>query len=331
MHAAVLNGKEQMVYARTDRPQIGTHDVLLKVKNCGICGTDVHLFKGEPGSADVKFPVILGHELSGVVEEAGEGVTTLKKGDRVTVDPNIYCGLCEYCRDGRVHLCENLQAVGVTRHGGMAEYVAVPEKNCYKLPDSVSFEEGALAEPLGCVLHGIHRLQLGYGQSMLILGGGFIGLLFLQVLKQHAPGRIVVSEPVEAKHALIRSFGADEVVNPKAAPLSETFDIVVECVGKKETMESAVRAAKKGGQVLLFGVSSPDTRIEVSPYEMFSKELTIQGSFVNPHTHREAIELIRQGIVRLSPLISHRIGLPDVPDVLRRYSSLSATKVMVCP
>ncbi len=329
MHAALLKGKEQLVYTETDRPSIGPREVLLRVKNCGICGTDVHLFKGEPGSAAVTFPVILGHELSGIVEETGEAVTTLKKGDRVTVDPNLSCGRCAQCRRGQIHLCSHLQAVGVTRNGGMAEFVAVPETNCHLLPDSVSFEEGALVEPLGCVLHGVHQLRLTFGQSVLILGGGFIGMLFLQVLRQYVPSRIVVSEPAEAKHALIRSFGADEVINPLTAPLRETFDIVIECVGKRETMETAVRTAGKGGQVLLFGVSSPETEIRVSPYEIFSKELTIKGSFINPHTHPEAIELIRKGVVNLSPLINHRIGLSEVPDVLGRYASLGASKVMI--
>ena len=329
MKAALLKGKEQMVFTGTDRPAAGPGEVLLRVQNCGICGTDVHLFRGEPGSAEVKFPVILGHELSGIVEETGEGVTTLKKGDRVTVDPNIYCGLCPHCRRGRPHLCDRLQAVGVTRNGGMAEFAAVPEANCHVLPDNVSFEEGALVEPLGCVLHGVKQLRLSFGQSVLIIGGGFIGMLFLQVLRQYAPARLVVSEPVEAKHDLIRSFGADEVFHPKALRPEETFDIVVECVGRPETLEAAVRAACKGGQVLAFGVSSPSAEMRISPYEIFKKELTIKGSFINPHTHREAIELIRRGIVRLTPLISHRIGLSDVPDVLRRYPELGASKVMI--
>ncbi|SFU47995.1 zinc-dependent alcohol dehydrogenase family protein [Alicyclobacillus macrosporangiidus] len=334
MRAVVLVAKEQMEMRELPTPEPGPGEVRVQVRACGICGTDVHIYHGKPGSAEVRPPIVLGHEVAGVIDEVGPGVSDLRPGDRVTVDPNIYCHHCRYCRDGRQHLCEHLQAVGVTRDGGMAEFCTVPAANCYRLPDELSFIEGALMEPLGCCLHGIERLSVHPGQSALVIGGGYIGLMMVQLLDRLGASPIVVSEPDPAKRALAERFGARLVVDPADVPpeqlVVEQFgsgaDLVVECVGRPETMQAALRCAGRGGQVLLFGVADPATAVQLSPYDVFARELTIRGSFINPDTHARAIALARDGKIQVSPLVSHRFSLEEIPDVLASYGGLRVTK-----
>jgi L-iditol 2-dehydrogenase len=328
MKAAVLQGVKNLEVLNWQTPSPSPREVLVKVKSCGICGTDQHIYHGHPGSAEVNPPIILGHELAGEVVSVGEEVTNLQAGDRVSIDPNIYCGTCKYCRSNRAHLCENLQAVGVTRDGGMGEYCVVPEANCYKIPDTMTFEEAALVEPLGCVLHGFRKINLSPLSKVLIIGGGFIGQLFLQLVKRQNVDSIIVSEPAEGKKAVLFRLGADEVINPQDEVELEA-DVVIECVGRPESMEFAFKAAGKGGQVLLFGVAAPETVISVSPFEIFSKELTIKGSFVNPYTHEEAIALIANKVIDVQDLISHRFTLEDLPAAMADYPKLGVSKGVI--
>ncbi|MGG3467498.1 zinc-dependent alcohol dehydrogenase family protein [Neobacillus pocheonensis] len=328
MKAAVLQGTKQLeVLDWTYRSPIA-REVVVKVKSCGICGTDQHIYHGHPGSAEVIPPIVLGHELAGEVVEVGAEVSTLQKGDRVSIDPNIYCGTCQYCRSNRAHLCNHLQAVGVTRDGGMGEFCLVPEANCYKIPDQMTFEEAALVEPLGCVLHGFKKVQLSPLSKVLIIGGGFIGQLFLQLVKQQTVQSITVSEPAENKREILYQLGADEVIQPMTASNLEA-DVVIECVGRAESMELAVKSAAKGGQVLLFGVAAPETMISVSPFEIFSKELTIKGSFVNPFTHDEAISLIAKKVVDVGALISHRFTIEELPEAMAGFTNLKVSKAVI--
>lgn len=333
MKAAVLMQKEKIEILEKNHPIPDPKEVLVRVKACGICGTDNHIFHGQPGSAKVTPPIVLGHEVSGEVVSVGEHVKNLKAGDRVTIDPNIYCGTCEYCQQGRHHLCMHLEAVGVTRDGGMAEYVIVPAKNCYLLPESISYDAGALVEPLGCAIHGIEQLKIWPGVSICIIGGGFIGQIMLQLVKMYGASPVIVSEPDESKHQTLLDFEADLVINPMKKDLnqviSEGVDIVIECAGRKETMEQAVTLTKKGGQILLFGVASPYERIQISPYEIFSKELVIRGSFINPNTHQKAISLIERGKVKVKPLISHYFALSDIPKIMPKYRELKITKGII--
>jgi L-iditol 2-dehydrogenase len=331
MQAAVWKGKQHIELLEWRMQELLPNEVRVLVKCCGICGTDQHIYHGYPGSAIVTPPIVLGHELAGEVTELGDNVLDLKVGDRVSIDPNIYCGSCEFCRSGDAHLCDHLQAIGVTRDGGMGEFCISPAANCYKLPDSMSYVEGALIEPLGCVLHGFKKLNLRANSTVLIIGGGFIGQLFLQLVKQQGVARIVVSEPVEAKHQRLLQLGANLVVRPVLNSNASLVmaDIVIECVGRKESMELAVSSTRKGGQVLLFGVSSPDTQIAVSPYEIFSKELRILGSFINPNTHAEAIALVSQGIIQVEPLVSHRFYLNDVPEIMGNYPQMNVGKGII--
>lgn len=328
MKAAVLQGVKQLEVIDWEHPKPAKKEVVVKVKSCGICGTDQHIYHGHPGSAEVHPPMVLGHEMAGEVVEIGSEVTNLKAGDRVSIDPNIYCGTCEYCRSNRAHLCQHLQAIGVTRDGGMGEYCSVPAANCYTFPDHLTYEEASLVEPLGCVLHGFKKLQLSSLSRVFIIGGGFIGQLFLQLVKHQHVDSVIVSEPAENKKELLYKLGADQVIHPNAASKLEA-DVVIECVGRPETMELAVHSAAKGGQVLLFGVASPETVISVSPYEIFSKELTIKGSFVNPYTQEEAISLIAKGVVDIKSLISHRFTVDQLPDAMKDFPNLHVSKAVI--
>jgi len=332
MKAAVLKGTHQIEVLDWKTTGLKPDELRIQVKSCGICGTDQHIYHGNPGSAAVTPPIVLGHELAGIVTECGEHVKQLKAGDRVSIDPNVYCGSCRYCRNGQPHLCDHLQAVGVTRDGGMGEYCVAPAANCYLLPDSMSFAEGAMVEPLGCVLHGFKKVDIRPIHTVLLIGGGFIGQLFLQLVKKQGAARIVVSEPATEKHAALLALGANEVVQPTASVVEQLkggFDVVIECVGRQESMELAIEAAGKGGQVLLFGVANPSTQIRVSPFAIFTKELRVWGSFINPHTHEEAIALIEQQLVKVEPLISHRFSLEEVPQIMGDYAKMNVTKGVI--
>lgn len=321
-----LNDAENLTVEEIDRPQIKSDEVSVEVKACGICGTDLHIYHGDPGSTEVDPPIVLGHEMAGEVVAVGSQVEHLQLHDRVSIDPNIYCGTCKFCREGRKHLCDRLQAVGVTRNGGMARYSAVPAENAYLIPGNLSYEQGALIEPLGCVLHGASQLHLSPDQSAVVIGGGFIGQLMLQVLKTHGLKKITVVEPVEEKRRFLYELGAETVQSPGQVLQA---DIAVECVGASATMKTAIEATAKGGQVLLFGVASPKTTIEISPYEIFSKELVVRGSFINPDTHQKAIEMVGNGQVQVDSLISHRFSLEQLPEVMGNYKSLKVNKGLI--
>jgi len=337
MKAAVFLGEANMIVQEQPISFFQSGEVLVQVATCGICGTDQHIYHGKPGSAVVTPPIVLGHELSGTVVQIGSEVERVKLGDRVTIDPNIYCGKCRYCRDGRPQLCEHLQAIGVTRSGGMGQFCAVPEANCYRLPDELSFEEGAMIEPLGCCLHGVSMLDIRRGYSAVVIGGGYIGLMMIQLLKQRGVSLIVVSEPEEDKHELALQLGASIVHNPTQSPLEDAVveyidagaDIVIECVGRTQTMQTAVQCAAKGGQILLFGVADPGTRVQISPFERFSKEVTIRGSLINPNTHEQAMSLVKDGHVQITPLLSHRFALHDVPNAMAQYATLKVMKGII--
>lgn len=329
MKSLVLTGLEEMDVRDVETPDIKEDEVLVKVKYCGICGTDVHIFHGEPGSAEVTPPTILGHEFAGEVIDTGSNVSHLKVGDHVAVDPNIYCGKCKYCRQGRVQLCEDLSAIGVTQDGGMAEYCAVPEAACLTLNPELSFKAGAMVEPLSCVLHGFDQIdEITHETNVLIIGGGFIGSLFLQAIQLKNPACVDVCEINKNKHELLSELGADNVY-ASTDEISEKYDLVVECAGLKVTSEAAIDLADNGGNILLFGVPSPGTEITVPAFDIFNKELKIAGSLINPFTLSEAVQLLNTGAIQVDSLFSHVLSLEEVPEVLDNYGNLGVSKAVI--
>lgn len=336
MKSVVFQEANQLAVEDRPVPEVGEYDALVKVHACGVCGTDIHIFHGEH---IVKFPVVPGHEFSGEVVGVGSKVGNVVVGDRVTIDPNIVDQTCYFCRRGQVNLCENLTAVGVNFDGGFAEFCRMAAVQAYKVPDSVSLDEAAMAEPLACCIHGIDQANIVPGSTVVVLGAGSVGLILIQLARIGGAGRIIVSEPDERKRHLAAQLGADVQVDPTkqdvAAEVTELTrvgaDIVIESAGRLETAELAVKLARRGGTVLQFGVVSPDELARISPYDVYYKELTIRGSFVNPFTHARAVELLASKQVDVMPLITHRFPLDDAAKALETAQGRDAIKVLLVP
>ena len=319
MEALVLTGIKSLELKEIAQPEIKPDEVEIHTAFAGICGTDHALYAGLPGSAPAVPPIVLGHENSGVVVEVGSEVTNVKVGDRVAVDPNIYCGQCKYCRTGRPELCEHLSAIGVTRDGGFEDYFTAPASVVYPIPDNVSLKAAALVEPISCAVHGIQLLKLSPYQKALVIGDGFMGQLFVQILQAYGIHEVDLAGIVDEKLAMAKDkFGAKRTFNTMAGdkiPDSE-YDVVIEAVGSPKTQEAAIEAAARGGQVLMFGVGGPDDTFEMNTYEVFQKQLTIQGSFINPNAFEDSLALLASGKVDVEPLISHELDYATVEDFL---------------
>ena len=220
MKGAFFLGNREFEVRDMEKRPLAADEVRIRVMACGVCGTDVHIYHGEAGSAEVTPPVVLGHEYAGIVEEVGADVKGLAPGDHVAVDPNIYCGACTPCRDGKKQFCEHLQALGVTRDGGFAQYSAAPAAQCFKLAPELPFEAGAMAEPLACCLHGIDAAGIRPGSTVCVIGGGAIGLLMVQLARLSGAAKVILSEPVELRRSAGLSVGADLAVDPLREDLS---------------------------------------------------------------------------------------------------------------
>jgi 2-desacetyl-2-hydroxyethyl bacteriochlorophyllide A dehydrogenase len=333
MKAVIFPQAEQIAVERMPDPVCGRDEVIVQVSRCGICGTDVHIYRNEYMS---DFPVIPGHEFGGVVVETGSDVTDVRVGDRVAVDPNLYCGHCDYCRNDMANHCLNWQGVGVTRAGGFAEYVNVPARACYQLPESMSDLQAAFIEPLSCVVHAMKRFRILPGESLLILGGGPMGMLLLQALKHNGAAQVVVVEKQPARMELARSLGAAAVVPvgpDQDAHLKEIaprgFGVVVDATGIPAVIEHAFTYLRPRGQYLQFGVAPNHAKVQVSPYDIFRNDWTIIGSFALCYTFLPAIALLNNGIVKVESLVSDTTPLANFSDVFHRFAAGQTMKVHV--
>lgn len=338
--ANLFLGKGCFEMRERETPMLASHQVRIRNEAVGVCGTDVHIYHGEPGSAAVTPPVALGHEYAGEIVEIGDAVTSLAVGDRVTVDPNMYCGLCPPCRSGRKQHCERLVALGVNFDGGFARFSVAPEQQCYKLSPEVPFEVGAMAEPIACCLHGIDLIAIRPGESVLVVGGGTIGLIMVQLARLSGASTVVLSEPIAARRIIGLESGADAAVHPLKGSIADTLraqtggegaDVVIECVGRTAATQQAVAAAKPGGRVLLFSVPSADATYPLPLFDVFKKELKICGSFINPDTHQRAVNLLNRNRMRVEPLITHRFPLSQVEEAVLTQMSDASIKVVVLP
>ena len=320
-------------------PELGEQDVLIQNKVCGICGTDVHIYYGEPGASDVEPPVVLGHEYSGIVVKTGQAVRNVSVGDHVTVDPNMYCGTCYYCRTGKKNMCTSMAAIGVNFNGGFAEYSVVPAAQCIPVSKDLSFEAAAMSEPLACCIRGIDRAEIKAGMSVCVIGGGPIGLLMVQLAKLAGACAVILSEPVQIRRELGLKLGATYAIDPIAAPIAEQIqaltgrpgvDVVIECVGNSKATEQAFAAADKGATILLFSVSSPDRTYDLNLFDAFRRELTVRTSFVNPDTQQRAVALLNSGKINADALITHRFALEDVEAAIHKQIANDSVKVVVC-
>jgi len=336
MKAAVLLGVKNLAINEVPIPSIKEDEVLVKVAYCGICGTDTHIFNGDEGSAKVTPPIILGHEFSGTIIAIGEHVHHLRPGDHIAVDPNYYCGTCYYCKNGREHLCSEMNAVGVTRNGGFAEYCTMPAKAALMLPKELSLKDAAFAEPLSCCLHGMDLTHIQQGDHVLIIGGGTIGIIMVQLAKISGASHISLVEPDLKKRNLALKIGADNVfttANDYYGFMSQCptnrADRIVECVGKPETVSFAINAATKGAIVMLFGLTPPEAVVEIKPFELFKKEIHITSSFVNPYTQTRAIDLLYTRRIQVSELVSMLIPLSRLPEVIADPQYQNKSKILI--
>jgi len=270
MMALQITKPHELEILTVELPQLNSGEVLIKVMASGICGTDIHILDGEYLGA---YPVIPGHEFSGIVEKVGQAVSRIKVGDRVAVEPNIACDNCSYCLNNQQNFCENWQAVGVTLPGGMAEYVIVPEKAAFSIGE-LEFEEGAFVEPLSCVLHGVQKTSIRLADRVVILGAGPIGLLLLQVVKVQGAQSVTMVESDGARANAAHALGADQVYRSLDDLPKEAFEVVIDATGVIPVMKRTPEFAKKGGKILLFGVP-PKTSIEFDAFTLFIKGLTI--------------------------------------------------------
>lgn len=339
MKSAVFYGKHDLRVEDHPMPALGPNDVLIQIKACGVCGTDVHIYEGDEGAAEVTPPTILGHEFSGIVAEVGAAVTSCKVGDRVCIDPNCYCGNCEPCRNGVAHYCKHMIGYGTTVDGGFAEYCAVNERQVYILGNNTSFEQGAMAEPVACCLHGLDMCEIQPGHQVVIIGGGMIGLLMLQLARLAGAAKVALLEPVASKREVAKKLGADVCIDPvheDAKAVLEAngmtwINTVIECVGRPSTIQQGIELAGNKAVVMMFGLTKPEETISVKPFEVFKKELVLKASYINPYTQKRALDLIDSGRLDVTSMIHEVCGLEKLSDILSKPELRALGKFVISP
>ncbi|HTP88828.1 MAG TPA: galactitol-1-phosphate 5-dehydrogenase [Bryobacteraceae bacterium] len=326
MRALVLAEYKRLELTEMPAPVAGPGEILLRVVACGICGSDVHGFDGSTGRRIP--PIVMGHEAAGTVVALGEGVTGFAEGDRVTFDSTVYCGGCAYCRRGLMNLCDNRQIIGVStpdfrRHGAFSEYVAVPARIVYRLPDSLPFTHAAMLEAISVALHGV-ALSKGQGNgAVLVVGAGMIGLLTLQALKAEGFPRVFIADIDESRLRLAATLGASATFQAEglvdqvlAASSGEGVDVAIECVGRDETVRAAIDSVRKGGGVTLVGNIRPEVTLPLQ--KVVSRQIRLQGSAASSGEYPRAIELLSSGAIRVEPLISAVAPLEEGPRWFER-------------
>jgi 2-desacetyl-2-hydroxyethyl bacteriochlorophyllide A dehydrogenase len=314
MKAAVLEQPGHAVVTEVDEPRYGADDVLIRVRAAGICGTDIHIFKGE---YEARYPLIPGHEFSGEVAAVGGNVTRFEPGDRVTADPNVPCNRCNFCQRNEPNQCRNLRAIGVTGDGGFAEYVVAPEGNVFSIGD-MSYEAAALIEPLACVAWGLKQVEVQPGDSALVFGAGPMGVLLAQAVRSAGAARVVIVDRSPGRLELAAQLGATDTVlsddglsRRLNAIEPDGFDLVADATGAPSVLAGTFDYVRPRGKVWVFGVTPIGVKVEFPSYEVFRKDLKIIGSFAVNRTFPQSIAMIRSGAVRVEPLISHRLPLDD--------------------
>jgi L-iditol 2-dehydrogenase len=334
MQAARLHVAGDMRIEEVSKPVPAPGELLVRVLATGICGSDRHMFRGEYPTAR---PVTLGHEFCGVVAAVGDGVAGFAVGTLVSGDPNVACGTCAHCRAGRPNLCADLAPIGVMRDGGFADYVRVPAAQAAALPAGLDPRHGAFCEPVSCCLHATDVGRIPKGGSVLIIGGGVIGLLMVELARLAGAGMVVLSTRQAARRALALELGAQHAIDASGPDGDAAFhtilpdgaDVVFECAGVGETVQQSIRLARRGGTVVLFGVVPQHERVTISPFDLLTRELRLESAWLNPLTHARAAELIAARALSLDRLITHTIGLDQVPAVLAAQPAQGEIKVMM--
>ncbi len=319
----------QIAYVDIPRPKHSQGEVLIRVMASGICGTDIHIFRG---SYMGNYPIIPGHEFSGIIEETGNNITRHKVGDRVAVEPNISCDNCYNCLNNRQNFCSNWQAIGVTKSGAMAQYVTVPEKLVFSI-SNIPFEHGAFVEPLSCVLHGIDRAKITIADRVLILGAGPIGILILQTVRIKGAAEVTVVERNKSRALFAEKSGADISFSNLAELKQDYYDTVIDATGSIEVMSKAIDFARSGGSILFFGVPHSGKLMQIEPFKLFKKGLNIISSFTSVRNSYQAVKLLTFERIKVNDLISHRLPLEELGhgiELIERGEE-SVKKVMILP
>ena len=314
MKALLLTEYKKLELTEMPLPVIGPEDVLIQVKACGICGSDIHGYDGSTGRRVP--PLVMGHEASGIIAEIGKAVQGWKVGDRVTFDSTVSCGRCYFCQRGEINLCENRQVLGVScsefrRHGAFAEFVAVPQNILYSLPDTFPFHYAAMIEAVSIAVHAVNLTPMPLGSSALVVGSGMIGLLVVQTLRLAGCGLIIAVDLEDSKLELAKSLGADVGLNPKNTDVVKAVqdltggrgaDVAIEVVGAAKTIETAIYAVKKGGSVTLVGNITP--KVEIPLQVVVSRQIRLQGSAASSGEFPQCIDLLARGAIKVDPIIS---------------------------
>ena len=328
MKALLLSEYNHLAVADIPAPVPGPEEILVRVAACGICGSDVHGYDGTSGRRIP--PIVMGHEAAGVVAGVGQGVTQYKAGDRVTFDSTVYCGSCEFCLAGDINLCDNRQVIGVSctdfrRAGAFAEYVVVPQRIAYHLPDGLEFQEAAMLEAVSVALHGVRISEMKGGETALVIGAGMIGLLTLQAAKAAGASRVMVADIDQSRLERAAKIGADDTLLLSGSALvKEVYrrtegrgvDLVLEAVGRDETIAASIASVRKGGTVTLIGNISPEVKIPLQV--VVSRQIRLQGSCASSGEYPQAMELIANGKIKVKPLITAVAPLSDGPRWFER-------------
>ncbi|MDT5011807.1 MAG: hypothetical protein QOH57_3424 [Mycobacterium sp.] len=331
MRAVVLNRPNDFAIAEVPDPAPTAAEVVIRVRATGICGTDLHIVDGE--FPPTPYPIIPGHEFAGEVVAVGADVNYLSIGNRVAVDPSLFCGHCSACQRERGNLCEHWGAIGDTVNGAFAEYVAVPAANAFPIPDSMPFADAALVEPVACAVHGLRRLDMTAGSSLLVVGAGTMGLLLAQLARRTGAAMLTVVDTDPSRRDLATKLGFDTATSiPEALNVYPAgYDYVVEATGVEAAGQAALQAVARGGTFMVFGVAPESAKLEVSPFRVYNDEISIVGSMAVLHTFPAALRMLASGAVDTGVMVSHTFGLDGFADALQTVRGRAGLKVQITP
>jgi len=331
MKAVVIEEPNRFVVKSIADPVPGPNEAIVKVEACGICGTDIHVLRGE--FAPTRYPIVPGHEFCGEVVAVGSEVSNIKDGDFVAVDPSLFCGHCRMCRAGLFNLCENWNAIGVgSVNGACAEFVAVPSANAFPLVVDMPRHWGTLVEPLACAVHGLDQVEPRPADAYLIYGAGTMGLLLGQLVRQSGASNLDMVETNPARHQLAKRLAADRV----AASADELdrprgWDVVIDATGVVPAIEDGLRRVARGGTFLMFGVANADAIAKFSPFRVYNDELRIIGSMAVLHSFERALALFEKGVIDSEAMITNRFPLDQYTSAIDTFLKGSGLKVQVGP
>ncbi|MEU7642142.1 MULTISPECIES: zinc-dependent alcohol dehydrogenase family protein [unclassified Streptomyces] len=330
MRAVVIHTPGHYEVTNVEDPAPGPGEVVVAPAAVGICGTDVHIVQGE--FAPTPYPIVPGHEFTGEVVALGAGVTGLRTGEQVAVDPSLFCGACHYCANGHGNLCENWGAIGDTVDGAMAEYVKVPAANCYRLPESVDVAQGTLIEPLSCAVRGFDVLPRRLGDHYLIYGAGTMGLMMLQLAKAAGAASLSVVDINRDRLEIAERLGADATAtDAPALNRPQGWETVIDCTGVIPVIEDGLTRVRRGGTFQQFGVAPSAAKASFSPFRVYNDEITIVGSMAVLHSFGRAVDLMAKGVIDADTMITHRYPLDDFGTALQTFRDGSGRKIQLCP